>query len=127
MHKAPGKYRVDIIVNNDMVETREIDFRLSGHLDGNGADTLQPCLTIDMVESWGVKTSLFPQLARGGECVDLSAIPMASAKFNFYSQRLLLSIPLAAINQQVRDYVPPEQWDEGINALLLKLYRQRCQ
>ncbi|MCU6190570.1 fimbria/pilus outer membrane usher protein, partial [Enterobacter bugandensis] len=45
--------------------------------------------------------------------------PQASAKFIFERQQLQLSLPQAAINAQARGYVPPEQLDEGINALLL--------
>ncbi|MBS2694076.1 fimbrial assembly protein, partial [Salmonella enterica subsp. enterica serovar 1,4,[5],12:i:-] len=34
-------------------------------------------------------------------------------------QRLMLSIPQAALENKVRGYVPPEQWDEGLPAMLL--------
>lgn len=118
-NQAPGVYRVDVIVNDQVMETRDIDFKLA--TETGNKETLQPCLTLEMLESWGVKTSFFPQLSSGkeGECANLSAIPMASAKFDFANLRLSLSIPMAALNQSVRGYVPPEQWDEGINALML--------
>jgi outer membrane usher protein len=47
----------------------------------------------------GVKTALFPALsAEQGECVNLQAIPQASSDFQFSAQRLVLSIPQAAID-----------------------------
>ena len=43
----------------------------------------------------------------------------ASADFQFGAQRLVLSIPQAAIDLPARGYVPPEMWDEGITAAML--------
>ena len=53
------------------------------------------------------------------QCIDLSLIPSASATFHVNPQQLLLSIPQTAITQVPRDYVDPQEYDEGINALLL--------
>ena len=55
---------------------------------------------------------------RRGNCANLSAIPQASTDFQFAMQRLVLSIPQAAISAQARGSVPPDRWDEGINAAL---------
>lgn len=52
--------------------------------------------------------------------MDIAAIiPAAATLFNFEQQRLEISIPQAALRNNARGYIPPEQWDEGINALLL--------
>ena len=86
--------------------------------DGN--DVLQPCLSIEQLKQWGVKTALFPQLvSEKSDCADLKAIPLASTDFQFNAQRLVISIPQAAIDIPARGYVPPEMWDEGINAAML--------
>ncbi|CAI2536958.1 Outer membrane usher protein fimD precursor [Serratia ficaria] len=54
------------------------------------------------------------------QCVNLpQAIPDAATRFDFENQRLYISIPQAALRNNVRGYIPPEEWDEGINALLL--------
>uniref|UniRef100_S0DE64 Putative fimbrial usher protein n=1 Tax=termite gut metagenome TaxID=433724 RepID=S0DE64_9ZZZZ len=115
--QAPGTYHVDIVVDNLVVETSDIVFKLMD--DAKGETTLQPCLTLEQLKSWGVKTQLFPELATQSECVKLSAIPQASADFQFGTQRLVLSIPQAALTPQARGYVPPEQWDEGVTAAML--------
>ncbi|MBF7978836.1 MULTISPECIES: fimbria/pilus outer membrane usher protein [Rahnella] len=114
--QAPGVYHVDIYLNNDKVDTRDVTFSLQKGKDGK--ETLQPCLSVKALANMGVKTTQFAELGTG-ECADLSAIPLASAEFRFGAQQLLLSMPQAAVSQTARGYVPPEQWDNGITTLLL--------
>lgn len=115
--QLPGIYHVDIIINQKLAGRQDVAFSLQP--DANGQSTLQPCLSMDTLKSFGVKTALFPQLAGKGECANLAAIPQASSHFQFNRQQLLLSIPQAAMDQHARGYVPPERLDDGINALLL--------
>lgn len=115
--QAPGTYHVDIVVDEQLLDTRDIEFK--GTTDKEGDSVLTPCLTMEQLKSWGVKTQLFPGLDTRDKCADLSAIPQASTDFQFGSQRLLISIPQAALSTQARGYVPPEQWDEGITAAML--------
>lgn len=115
--QAPGTYHVDVIINDQTVDTRDIAF----HLVRAGADDekLQPCLSVGLLQSWGVKTGLFPGLGSDPACVNLAAIPSASAEFLFNTQKLALSIPQAAMSPQARGYVDPSQWNDGIPALML--------
>ncbi|WP_415343676.1 fimbria/pilus outer membrane usher protein [Enterobacter hormaechei] len=115
--QLPGTYRVDVILGEQVVDTREIKFEAVTGTDGEAS--LQPCLSVAQLKSWGVKTELFPDLASGGECAKLNAIPQASAEFLFSAQRLVISIPQAALSPQARGYVPPEMWDNGIAAAML--------
>ncbi|MDR1752724.1 MAG: fimbrial biogenesis outer membrane usher protein [Enterobacter cloacae] len=116
--QAPGIYHVDIIVDDAFLETGDIQFTASKA--DNGDASLQPCLSLAQLKRWGVKTALFPALSAGhDECVNLQAIPQASADFQFGAQRLVLSIPQAAIDLPARGYVPPEMWDEGITTAML--------
>ena len=116
--QSAGTYRVDIYLNKDKFDTRDVVFKF---IKGNeGKETLQPCLSVAVLAEMGVKTASFPAL--GGteaECANLAAIPQSSATFRFNAQQLLLSMPQAAVSQNARGYVPPSQWDEGITALLL--------
>ncbi len=118
-NQLPGTYRVDIYINNQQQDTRDVEFRTQKNADGK--ESLQPCLSVDQLKEMGVKTDLFPGLAadKGQQCAQLSAIPKASAEFRFSAQQLLLSIPQAAMSQEARGYVPEKQWDNGITALLL--------
>ncbi|MGL5389662.1 MAG: fimbria/pilus outer membrane usher protein [Serratia sp. (in: enterobacteria)] len=111
--QAPGTYHVDIYMNNDRVDTRDVDFIISAD-----KKDLQPCLSTKDLEAMGIKTKLFPGLGEG-KCADLSAIPQASAELRFGAQQLLISIPQAAVSQAARGYVSPDMWDDGIAAFLL--------
>ncbi|SNY79611.1 fimbria/pilus outer membrane usher protein [Enterobacter sp. CC120223-11] len=115
--QAPGKYHVDVMLDEQLVDTLDVQFDSVKGPDGE--ESLQPCLSVEQLKGWGVKTELFPDLNKGGECARLAAIPQATAEFQFSSQRLALTIPQAAIAMQARGYVPPEQWDNGITALML--------
>ncbi|WP_228350821.1 MULTISPECIES: FimD/PapC N-terminal domain-containing protein [Limnobaculum] len=116
--QAPGRYRVDVFINKQLVDTKEIDFKSAGSEQSNSK--LQPCLSVEQLKSWGVKTENYPDLnSLNHQCADLSAIPQATAEFKFNEQRLNLSIPQIAVLSFARGYVPQEQWDDGINALLL--------
>lgn len=114
--QLPGTYHVDVFLNNEQVDTRDVVFTAGKGKDGKAK--LQPCLSTETLAAMGVKTKLFPGLG-GGECADLSAIPQADTEYRFGAQQLLISMPQAAVAQVARGFVPPEQWDNGITALLL--------
>lgn len=108
-----GTYYVDIILNGQKVDSRDVRF------ETDDAQRLVPCLSAGLLESYGVKTALFPDMAHADECATLNVIPQASSEFVFSHQKLDLSIPQAALAQHARGYVAPELWDEGITAALL--------
>lgn len=116
--QASGTYRVDIYLNNEQQDTRDVEFRMGNNAEGK--ESLQPCFTVTQLNEMGVKTDLFPGLAsEKDQCANLAAIPQANADFRFNAQKLLLSIPQAALSQKARGYVPESQWDNGIPSLLL--------
>jgi outer membrane usher protein len=116
--QPPGTYHVDVVLNNQLQETRDVSFDAGKNADGS--PTLTPCLSVEQLAQWGVKTALFTDLVVPDHaCARLAAIPQAMSEFDFAAQRLTLSIPQAAMKAQARDAVPPEQWDEGITAAML--------
>lgn len=115
--QAPGTYHVDIYLNKEKIDTRDIEFSLTNN--PGGQSVLQPCLNISDLKKYGVRTELFPALSNGSNCADLSAIPQASATLTFSTMQLEISIPQAAMTPRARGYVPPDQWDNGITAFLM--------
>ncbi|EPK7359763.1 fimbria/pilus outer membrane usher protein [Kluyvera ascorbata] len=116
--QAPGKYHVDIILNNKKVDTLDVNFIE----DPSSKDktNLIPCLSTEQLLDWGVKVDDYPDVYTGKEgCANLSGIPAATTEFKFARQQLAISIPQAAMLFRPQDYVSPEKWDEGIPALLL--------
>ncbi|MFP1740998.1 fimbrial biogenesis usher protein [Lonsdalea quercina] len=128
--QVPGVYHVDVYVNDEFVETRNIRFDARKPtaagvtpLEHESDDTgLVPCITRSQVESLNINISAFPAAAgsSGQECVALThIIPDSRMTFDFELQRLNISLPQASLNNSGRGYIPPEQWDDGISAALL--------
>ncbi|WP_072129020.1 fimbria/pilus outer membrane usher protein [Kluyvera genomosp. 1] len=116
--QAPGKYRVDIYLNNKQVDTRDVDF--IEQIASADKSNLIPCLSLKQLKEWGVKIDEYPGIATDdSRCANLSAIPAAATELQFSRQRLNISIPQAALLSRPKDYVSPDKWDEGISALLL--------
>ncbi|WP_146745766.1 fimbria/pilus outer membrane usher protein [Enterobacter sp. RIT418] len=115
--QAPGKYQVAIFINNNKIDTRDVTFTLQKDRQGNSA--LQPCFSLDELQSLGIKVKNYPNLLAKGACANLSAIPSASATFHVRNQQLLLSIPQVALGKVPRGYIDPKEYDEGITAGLL--------
>lgn len=115
--QAPGIYRVDIYLNQERRESRDVTFNAD---DKKTGAALTPCLSRALLDSYGVNVNKFPSLqddAKG--CANIDAIPEAKTLFAFNEQRLTLSIPQQALSVRARGYIPPDRWDEGINALML--------
>ena len=87
--------------------------------DEQGKERLVPCLKWEDLQGFGVDLAAFPALKPSDACINLpQVIPGARTELLFEQQQLKLSIPQAALKRQARGYVPPEQWDSGIPALL---------
>ncbi|WP_323169257.1 fimbrial biogenesis usher protein [Pantoea agglomerans] len=132
--QLPGNYQVDIYINNKQVTSRNLQFIDAGiHVgaaEPGGRDSsdirdstgLMACLTRQDLSELGVNLKPFPDLeaVKEGECVSPGRfIPDAFTSFDFQKMRLDISVPQAAMQNLARGYIPPERWDEGINAALL--------
>lgn len=116
--QPPGTYRVDIYLNGMEVDSRDVKYVLA--TDASGKQSLQPCLSGELLQNMGVRIGMFRSLKASDECADFTgAIAKSSADFRFNQQRLDLSIPQAALSSQARGYVSPDKWDSGIPALLM--------
>ncbi|WP_312045734.1 fimbrial biogenesis usher protein [Erwinia sp.] len=124
--QAPGSYPVDIYLNGTFLRSATVQFdALAGDAqrkDVHDNTDLVACLTRRDLMDMGVNVPAFPGLASApdGQCVSPGqAIPQASTSFDFQKMRLDVSIPQAALQSRPRGWIPPEQWDDGINAALL--------
>lgn len=115
--QSPGEYRVEILLNNDYREISTILFIENSSNNGEKI-TLEPCLSLDRLERYGLRTSAFPALKQDATgCTNTDIIPDFKTEFNFNNQQLYISIPQAALRNDVQGYIPAEEFDEGINAL----------
>lgn len=118
-HQLPGVYRVDVYVNEQYAFTRDINFIESA--EAQDSTGLIPCLDTKTLKGFGVNIAQYEALTDANQqCIDFtSIIEGASTQFQFDKLKLNISLPQAALLNQVRGYISPDQWDEGINGLFL--------
>lgn len=123
--QAAGTYPVDIYLNGTFFRSRDVRFdeiKGQGQEDTHDQTGLLACLTRRDLDDMGVNVSAFAPLMSvpDGQCVSPARfIAQAWTAFDFQKMRLDVSIPQAALQNRPHDWIPPEQWDEGINAALL--------
>ncbi|WP_262504757.1 fimbria/pilus outer membrane usher protein [Serratia liquefaciens] len=114
--QLPGTYRVDVFLNQELVDTRNVTF-----VQGN--QRLLPTLSVADLKAMGVNIPAFPELAQLAQDADVTElmkyIPQADSTFDFNHQRLDISMPQAALNFKARNAVDPSQWDQGLPAFLM--------
>ncbi|MES3710333.1 fimbrial biogenesis outer membrane usher protein [Pseudomonas putida] len=110
---APGRYRVEVLVNLAPAGKHEIDFRERS--DGKG---LEPCLSASLLRELGLREQgLAEPLPSDERCIDLPGlVPDATYDLDPGQLQLALSIPQIALRRDVAGSVAPERWDNGINA-----------
>ncbi|MBV7436885.1 fimbrial biogenesis usher protein [Aeromonas sp. sif2416] len=121
--QLPGTYRIDISLNGQFIETRDVVFVAStSEKDGDG---LSPVLSANELIALGVDAQALSEFQSGttegmAKPIDIrTLIPGADFVFYFERLRLDLSIPQAAMTKRVVGEVSEDLWDEGINALML--------
>ena len=112
-----GTYRVDIYLNDGFMTTRDVTFN---HSEKNLG--LSPCLSPGQLASMGINTGAVSGMnaLAADACVPLTElIADVTTRFDVGQQRLYLTVPQAFMSNRARGYIPPELWDDGINAGLL--------
>ncbi len=61
-NQLPGNYIVDIVLNGELVDTRDVTFSV---LQENDRRVLYPCLGVSDLARYGVRTEDFPNLDDG--------------------------------------------------------------
>lgn len=120
--QLPGTYAVDIILNGEHVDSREVAF--SEVKDRNGKPVLSPCLDVSLLKRYEVKTDDFPGIWRYGAgvnsvCARLNAIPEASTELRLNMQQLILNVPQIAMQPKEEGIASQQLWDDGIPAFLM--------
>lgn len=113
----PGRYRVDLYVNEVRLTTQDVTFRAF-----EGSDIAQPCFGYDDILHMGVDTAkLDPAVVnKANTCITTADIsPDAFAKMDMGSLHLSVSVPQVALLSHARGYVSPSLWDNGETAFLM--------
>jgi len=115
---VPGVYLVTVYINGK-IQGDEQHIRFVNDKQGR----LQPQITPAMLKRWGVHIDRFMSLSEKNNDLPVDSIeriiPMASVEFIFNQQKLNISIPQAATDNQDRNAIDSSRWDEGVTAGLL--------
>lgn len=116
--QLPGNYNVDIIINNQKVDSRSVIFKLISTKKGKGK--LEPCLTFKQLSHYGVNlSSFYKSESKLDKCFNLGALPGARAEFNFSAQTLVLIIPQKYMFKNETGIAPQTLWNDGITAFIM--------
>lgn len=126
----PGRYRIMLYVNQHFLMAHDLDVipvaalqqanpRYLPLITDMGA--LDVCLPASIVSRLGIKAALLSEHAISATpCLSLREyIPEVGAHLEAANQRLDITLPQAALAQQPRGYVSPQEWDHGVNAAMI--------
>ncbi|MGR5115201.1 fimbria/pilus outer membrane usher protein [Photobacterium damselae] len=111
----PGKYLVDIYVNNRFVIKKKVVFKEN---ENSSKISLHPCFSKKDLISFGIITTKLTTNKEKLSCVNFNKI-VNKVDYDFSKEKLTLLVPDVFINSQPRGFVDPGLWDDGITAGLL--------
>ncbi|WP_284960968.1 fimbria/pilus outer membrane usher protein [Citrobacter portucalensis] len=118
---VPGKYRVDIFMNNQHIARKDIIFAFDAK-----SQKLLPMLTKKDYVSMGVNgkaSTTFLALADDAIVENIEDfIPSSSVQFQQESLRLSLSVPQIAMNSSAAGFIDPQLWDNGLPMIFTNYY-----
>lgn len=113
---APGRYRVDLYVNQALSGRQDVEFR-----NNPATGLVEPCLNRELLHDLGVDVERLIESARlsavplADECLSLPAlVDQASVDYQADALRLNLGVPQVALRRSARGYVDPALWDAGV-------------
>lgn len=109
----PGDYPLDVVVNGQFLENRDIRF-----VEAPAPVGATPCLPMALLGRLNLKDSYLADLQEDAEgCIALPAlVEGATVEFDAGNLQLLVSVPQAAQARNARGYVAPHQRDHGVTA-----------
>lgn len=115
-----GDYELDVLINGKDMLRQTVHVK-----DGESPGEQHFCFSRADVQRWGVMIDRLPdqqntQRMLESDCIEADVlIPEALFSMDAANLRADLSIPQAYAGTVKRGYVDPEEWDDGINALIL--------
>lgn len=109
----PGTYKVDIYLNKNFVERRDVKFEV----DTDSSQKVKACLSPDLINEVGI---VGDQNYKNASCLDIRTIAEGSnSSFDFRSLRLDLTVPQSLLKKIPRGYVNPSDLDAGSSIAFL--------
>ncbi|MFF7398420.1 fimbria/pilus outer membrane usher protein [Achromobacter sp. NPDC008082] len=119
----PGTYQLDLYLNGSRVGREQIYVEAMPLSTSSGQLVVQPCLPAKAYERLGVNLAMLGTPSGAVEetdCLGVDGLPPASQfDVDMGELRADLSIAQLYLKSAARGYVPPEEWDSGVNAAFL--------
>lgn len=106
----PGKYLVDIYLNDNMVGTERVTFSKQQN------DRIVACMTPEILSRLTIQPTALHEAEMGDarSCTPVeTVIPSAHVTFDSAQQQLKLAVPQKDLLQTARGSVPPSLWQDG--------------
>lgn len=118
--QMPGTYQVDIYLNNQQVDSRNIEFVSLPDAPGKLYGAITPA---EMAE-YGVKLDSFPELKAAPQDAKLTKplsayVPQATENLDLSRKRYDITVPQIGVNMRPRNSVDQKRWDNGIAAFMV--------
>lgn len=109
----PGVYPLDVVVNGQFLENRDIRF-----VEAPAPVGATPCLPVALLRRLNLKDSYLADLEQDDDaCIALAAlVEGATVEYDAGNLQLLVNVPQAAQARNARGYVAPDQRDHGVTA-----------
>jgi outer membrane usher protein len=119
---TPGVHRIDLYLNDQWKGRQDVNFSLPSPQ----TSVARPCYDLKLLSAFDIaldklSKDVLTRLQQGEQCSDLSElVPGVEANFDSGGQRLDVRAPQLLLQHEVRGYVNPELWDNGITAATLQ-------
>ncbi|EAX5600919.1 fimbrial biogenesis outer membrane usher protein [Salmonella enterica] len=113
---APGDYLLDILLNGRLIKEQQIiHFKPSSSGTGSYACLEEP-LIVSLALKNDVQEKLIPH--SGTTCFNLNTAD-SRVVYSADDQSLSITVPQAWLQYQDENWIPPQQWDQGVNGFIL--------
>nr|WP_255562182.1 fimbria/pilus outer membrane usher protein [Rahnella sp. PD12R] len=114
---APGEYLLDVVLNGRTLG----DQSLIKYIPTEDNKNSRLCVPPSLVDKFDLTKTAQAQLTlwHHGECTSLYRQKEITARYDQEKQTLNISIPQAWLTFHDENWVPPSQWDNGVNGVLL--------
>lgn len=112
---APGKYRLSVLLNNNLLQD-EIDIIF---VSADGNENARPCLPVNLVENMAIKPDYLDNISMQHGCIFVDDIDAVTTATNLSRATLNISIPQAYLQYSDSSWTPPSRWDNGIPGFML--------
>jgi len=113
---APGDYLLDILLNGRLIKEQQI-IHFNPASSGTGS---YACLEEPLIVSLALKNDVQEKLIphSGTTCFNLSTAD-SRVVYSADDQSLSITVPQAWLQYQDENWIPPQQWDQGVNGFIL--------